>query len=91
LWPSIVADVLNRPLRLPAESSAAYGAALIVAIGIGAIEATPEAIESVLQTHERIEPNTEAAARYEILYDIYRDCDRALGDITARLFEFERN
>jgi xylulokinase len=91
LWPSIVANVLNRPLRRPVQSDAAYGAALIVAMGVGAIEARPDALESTIQLRDSIQPQPETTARYETLFNIYRDSDQALRSISARLYDFERN
>ncbi len=91
LWPSIVANILNQPLRVTEQSDAVYGAALIVAMGVGAIEETPDSLESIIRFRESIEPQPDVSSRYETLYDIYRDSDRALRDVTSRLHEFERN
>ena len=91
LWASILANTLNRPLCVPEQSDAAYGAALIVGMGVGAIVPSPHAIESVVQIRESIQPQAEVSARYRTLYDIYRDSDQALRSIAARLHEFERN
>ncbi len=91
LWASIVANVLNRPLRRPAQAGAVYGAALLVAMGVGAIEATPDALESIIQLRDSIQPQSEMTVRYEALFSIYRDSDRALRSISARLRDFELN
>lgn len=89
LWAHIVANVLNRPLRLPEQPDAVYGAALITAMGVKAIESTPEALESIIAIRQSIAPNQAMASTYARLFDIYRDTDTALRPLTARLHEFE--
>jgi xylulokinase len=89
LWSHIVANVLNRPLRVPEQPDAVYGAALITAMGINAIERTSEALESVIAIQQIIEPNPEVAHIYATLFSVYRDADTALRPIAARLHEFE--
>lgn len=90
LWAAIVANVLDRPLRIPKEPDAAYGMALMTAMGVGAIERTPEALDTVIAMREFIEPDAETSRSYATLFDIYRDADAALHSIDARLHEFER-
>jgi xylulokinase len=89
LWAQIVASVLNRPLRVPEVPDAAYGAALITAMGMGVIDRTPEALESVIAIRELVEPDPEMSCAYATLFDIYRDADAALRSIDARLHAFE--
>jgi len=87
LWSNIVANVLNRPLAIPEQPDAAYGSALITAMGVGLI--APEALESLIAIKSRIEPDADAARDYAELFDIYRDADTALRNISARLHTFE--
>jgi xylulokinase len=89
LWSEIVANVLDRPLSVPEQPDAAYGTALIAAMGVGAIERTPEAIESVINMRWSIEPDPDLSGAYAKLFDTYRDVDAALCSINARLHEFE--
>jgi xylulokinase len=88
-WAQIVADIIDRPLRVPAEPDAAYGAALITAMGVRLIERTPNALESAIAIHRTIEPNAERVRQYATLFQIYRDADRALRPLAARLHAFE--
>ena len=88
-WAQIVADVIDRPLRVPAEPDAAYGAALLTAMGVRLIERTPEALESVIAIHRTIEPNAERVHQYATLFQIYRDADTAMRPLAARLHAFE--
>jgi xylulokinase len=89
LWSQIVADVLNRPLAVPEQPDAAFGAALITAMGVGLVEATPTAVEAAVRIARRLVPMPAAAADYEALFAIYRDADSALRGISARLHAFE--
>jgi xylulokinase len=91
LWAQIVADVLNRPLRIPEQPDAAYGVGLLVATGIGALPKTVEALDEVLVYRSEMAPNPETAARYTEMFGIYRASDAALGDINERLHRFEHN
>jgi xylulokinase len=90
LWAAIVANVLDRPLRIPEEPDAAYGIALITAMGVGAIERTPEALDSIIAIRHLLEPNPEISRAYAALFDIYREIDVALQGIDVRLHDFEQ-
>ncbi|MCC6804730.1 MAG: hypothetical protein IT319_17740 [Anaerolineae bacterium] len=89
LWSRVVADVLNRPLTIPDQPDAAYGAALITAMGTGMMEATPQALEAVIGIRRRVQPDPESTEAYATLFDIYCDADSALRTISARLHDFE--
>ncbi|MFN8452799.1 MAG: FGGY family carbohydrate kinase [Anaerolineae bacterium] len=89
LWSSIVANVLDRPLAIPAQPDAAFGSALITAMGVGIVAQTPDALEAMITIRERIEPSPEATQDYAALYTIYRDADTALRGISSRLHDFE--
>lgn len=90
LWAAIVANVLDRSLRIPKEPDAAYGIALMTAMGVGAVERTPEAVNEVIAMRDIVEPDAATCRSYATLFDIYRDADAALRSIDARLHAFER-
>jgi len=89
LWAQIVADVFNRPLSIPRQADAAYGAALITAMGVGMLPSSVEALEDIIDGGKRVEPDRAAAQDYADLFAIYRDADTALRPISERLHEFE--
>ncbi len=89
LWAHIVANVLNRPLAIPEQIDAAYGAALITAMGVGLLPPTPDALDAIIGIRRRIEPDPDLAQAYTTLFAIYRDADAALRAISARLHDFE--
>ncbi|HYM70144.1 MAG TPA: xylulokinase [bacterium] len=73
VWRQIVADVLGAELgaAVPAEG-AAYGAALLAAVGCGAAGSVEEACERAVTVRDHVAPVAEHADRYERLYQIYR-------------------
>jgi len=91
LWAQIVANVLNRPLAVPAEPDASFGAALITAMGVGVLPRNATAVASVVSYRTQLQPQPERAATYERLFAIYRDTDTALQKIGGRLSAFEQD
>jgi len=89
LWSTIVANVLERPLRIPEQPDAAYGAALVTAMGIDWLKREPQALDSLIAMRRVIEPNPEASRAYATLFDIYSEADQALRSVDARLHDFE--
>ena len=90
-WGQIVANTLNRPLRVPEQPDAVYGAALITGMGVERIGKTPEALESIIAIHREISPDPVAAEAYDRLFEIYREADTALRPVSAHLHAFEHN
>jgi xylulokinase len=89
LWAQIIADTLNRSILIPAERDAAYGAALIVGLGVGLFPSDPEDIAKLIEIREQQDPDVECAALYDELFSIYQDSDAALKSISHRLTAFE--
>ncbi|MFH1927641.1 MAG: FGGY family carbohydrate kinase [Chloroflexota bacterium] len=90
LWAQIIADTLNRPILIPAEQDAAYGAALVVGMGIGMFPTEPGAIAKLIRIEEQREPDAARAALYDELFDIYQGADVVLKSISHRLTAFEQ-
>jgi xylulokinase len=73
VWAQIIADVLNRPIRLvEAVESAALGAALLAATGNGAFATVAEACAAAVEVDDAIEPGPNAAV-YDDAYAVYRE------------------
>lgn len=89
LWAQIIADTLNRTILIPAERDAAFGAALIVGMGVGLFPSDPEGIAELIEIRDQREPDPEHAALYDELFSIYQDADAALKSISHRLTAFE--
>jgi xylulokinase len=90
VWSYIIANILDRPLMVPEQVDAAYGAALITAMGIGALDHSPEALDPVIKIRRRIEPDPLVSCTYETMFELYRQADEALRSVDILLGEFER-
>ncbi|MFQ3565792.1 MAG: xylulokinase [Aggregatilineales bacterium] len=78
LWRQILADILNAPLMTTSTTEgAAYGAALLAAVGAGVYSTVAEACAATIRTGEPVEPSADAAA-YAQPYAAYRDLYPAL-------------
>ncbi len=80
LWRQILADVFGLPLvSLPTDEGAAFGAALLAAVGAGVFPDVREACRTaIVTTGDRIDPDQETAALYDDLYVEYRSLYPAL-------------
>ena len=90
VWLQILADVFGEPIRtVDVPESAAFGAALLAAVGVGAYLTVGDAVAATIRTGQRYEPGLDAA-RYEDTYLIYRKLYPALRDISHELGSIER-
>ena len=88
LWRQIMADVLGAELvTVNTTEGAAYGAALLAAVGAGMFANVPEACAATIRITGRTEPGPNAAAYvdvyplYQALYPALRDEFRAIGEL----------
>ncbi len=88
LWSQIMADVLGRDLLVPAERSAAYGAALLAGIGIGMFSSDPILLGQFIQTDRLLKIQPELHLLYEKLFAIYEQADNILTVISQQLEHF---
>jgi len=90
LWLQIIADVLNRPVRMVGTAeSAAHGAAMLAAVGAGEFSTVEEACDAAVEVGPAIEPAA-SADRYDAAYGVYRSLYPALRDPFHRLAELDR-
>ena len=74
LWRQILADVLNTELvTVNTSEGAAYGAALLAAVGAGRFEDVPSACRTWVEVTGSTCPQAEAVPVYESGYALYRD------------------
>jgi xylulokinase len=87
LFMQIKADVFRRPVRVsPVTEAVSFGAALLAGLGSGAYPDAGTALREVEKSGPWIDPDPEAAARYEHLYhDVYRELYHALMPLHHRL------
>ena len=80
------ADILGIPVDIPAvPDTAAVGAGVLAAIGIGAHPDARAAIRAMVRIQARLEPRTETRSRYDELYAIYRALYPRTADLLHRL------
>ncbi len=80
IWRQIIADILNIELvTVNTAEGAAYGAALLAAVGAGLYESTFEACSAAIEITGKSVPDPSAAERYEKFYKRYRALYPALN------------
>lgn len=90
LWRQILADILDVELTTVAsEEGAAYGAALLAAVGTGVFPDVQTACENVIQVTGVTKPGGNSAI-YDEIYPIYRDLYPSLSTQFNRLAKFSQ-
>lgn len=90
-WSQIVCDVFGKPVAVPVNGDASFGAALLAGVGIGLFEDEYEAVEHCVRVAKQFEPDPARTARYREMFDIYKESQSLLANINHRLFEFNKH
>jgi xylulokinase len=86
LWRQILADVLNAELvTVNTTEGAAYGAALLAGVGVGAWADVDAACQASIKVTGSTRPQPDSAAKYEQVYAEYRQLYPALREISHGL------
>jgi xylulokinase len=86
LWRQIIADVLGAELRtVNTTEGAAYGAAILAAVGAGFYESVPAACERMIAVTGRTMPLGPNVEGYRGYYEVYRELYPALASTFRRL------
>jgi len=75
----IYANVLNKPVLVPAGVPTSLGSGIVALVAAGVYKTIEEAQAAVCLPLRTVEPEAQAAAVYEELYQLYRDVYFALG------------
>jgi L-ribulokinase len=75
----VYANVLNKPVLVPAGIPTSLGSGIIALVAAGVYKSIEEAQAAVCLPLRTVEPQPEAVAVYEELYQLYRDVYFALG------------
>jgi len=75
----VYANVLNKPVLVPAGIPTSLGSGIIALVAAGVYKTIEEAQAAVCLPLRTVEPQAEAVAVYEELYQLYRDVYFALG------------
>ncbi|MDX1663008.1 MAG: xylulokinase [Candidatus Promineifilaceae bacterium] len=90
LWRQIMADVLGTELQtVNTTEGAAFGAALLAAVGADLYPTVPDACQSMIRVTGRTAPRPGVSSRYENVYDLYRDLYPALSPTFNKLHALE--
>jgi len=82
LWRQIQADVYGHAVeRVEAEEGAAYGAAILAAVGAGQFASVDEAADALIRVADRVAPEPARAALLAAAYRSYRRLYPALRSI----------
>ncbi|MCA9999391.1 MAG: Hsp70 family protein, partial [Anaerolineales bacterium] len=85
LWRQILADVLGAELvTVNTTEGAAYGAAILAAVGVGAFESVPDACAQLVRVTGRTRVSEETAV-YNHHYQLYRQLYPALQPLFQQL------
>ncbi len=87
IWRQIMADVLGRPILLPAHGDASFGAAVVAGIGAGVFADVDDAVARCCRIAHGPDPDPVAHRRYAEFFDVYRAVQVALVDANHRLHE----
>jgi xylulokinase len=81
-WNQVKADVTGFPVEVPrSRETAAVGAAIVAAVGVGAHPDLPAAIRAMTSIYRRFEPDPERAAVYDRAFGAYLELWPALAPI----------
>jgi xylulokinase len=78
-WRQMQADVFGKPVvAMVADEGAAYGVALLAAVGAGEFKDITEACAATIKTADESKPNAQAKKVYDTGFPVYQDLYRAL-------------
>jgi xylulokinase len=90
IWRQLMADIMGIPLyTVNTTEGAAFGAAILGAVGVGAWPDVPTACADLVRKVDEIEPQADGVATYERLYLVFRRLYPALRETYAALAGFE--
>jgi xylulokinase len=85
-WLQNKADVVGRPIEVPAiEEATPLGAAILAGIGVGLYSDEQDAYRRVYRQGKTYEPNSTAAAAYDKRFPVYQQLYQALRDVHHQL------
>jgi xylulokinase len=90
VWRTLMAEILGIPLyTINTTEGAAFGAAILAAVGAGAWPDVPTACANMVHKVEEFVPERVGLAEYERLYPTYRGLYLALREINHALSNYE--
>ncbi len=85
-WRQMQADVFGKPVfAMVADEGAAYGVALLAAVGAGEYKDINEACAATIKTADETKPDSQAKKTYDRAFPIYQSLYRSLKDEFKKL------
>ena len=82
LWRQIQADIYGQTVQtIEAEEGAAFGAAILAGVGVGAWKTVDEACEKTIRVKQEIQPNNDALKLYDEQFKVYQALYPALRSV----------
>ena len=80
LWRQLSTDIMGIPLyRVNTSEGAAFGAAILAAVGAGAYPDVPAACRAMVQRSDECRPQPASVTQYDRVYEAYRGLYPALA------------
>jgi xylulokinase len=74
LWSQIKADIYKKPVyTFEASEGGILGSAILAGVGVGIYTDTRAGTEQCLRVHKAFQPDTSRAARYDYLYELFKE------------------
>ncbi len=90
IWRQMITDIMGMPLyTVNTTEGAAFGAAILAAVGAGAYPDVPTATAEMVRKVDQTDPDPEGVKVYESLYPIYQMAYPALKDSFRAIHDFE--
>jgi xylulokinase len=87
-WMQNKADVVGRPIEVPAiDEATPLGAAILAGIGVGLYRDAHDAFRRVWRPGKTYQPDPALAPRYAQWFPIYRQLYPAMKEVNHRLFD----
>jgi xylulokinase len=86
-WRQIVCDVIGKPISVPKNGDASFGAALVAGVGVGCFSNERDAVERCVSLEAYCTPDDTRHKLYQELFLIYKDSQASLASINHRISE----
>jgi xylulokinase len=89
LWGQLMADVLGSELLVPVERSAAYGAGILAGRSTNLYPSDVDGLDELIRIGQRFLPLDSSRSRYDQLFNIFKQIDTALANISHKIEDLE--
>lgn len=87
VWSQIVCDVIGKPMMIPGNGDASFGAALIAGVGVGVFSGEKQAVEKCVSITRIYQPDAGRHALYRDLFAIYKEAQARLSELNHRIHD----